>query len=123
MTPDQELVKAVRVLLRHPVVKAELAAIVAEVGAGAPAAEGYVTTRDAGAFLGVRPETVKEWAKSGLLEAVRPVGTKSWRFRLSGLKAFVERRGSQPARIIDIERERQERADKITDSLLGGRKR
>ena len=124
VAPDEgDLLAAVRVLLRHPAVKEEVAAIVAEeLGARAAAADAYVPTAEAARFLGVEPETVLGWARTGLLEAVRPPGTRGWRFRSADLRAFVERRGDGPPRTVDLSKERAARADKIAASVKGAAK-
>jgi excisionase family DNA binding protein len=124
VTPaDLDLAAAIRSILRHPLVRAELRAIMAE-AAPPSSAPSVLTVDDVAQLQGVEPDTIRDWIHRRGLRACRAPGTRAWRIRAEDLEAFLagERRGPEPHNPapVDLEARRAERARRIADSVRKG---
>lgn len=124
MTPaDLDLAAAIRSLLRHPLVRAELRAIMAE-AAPPSSAPSVLSVDDVAQLQGVEPDTVRDWIHRRGLRACRAPGTRAWRIRAADLEAFLagEARGDIPAHPspVDLEAKRAERARRLAESVRKG---
>lgn len=122
MTPDDlDLAAAIRTVLRHPLVRAEIRAIAAEAQpANEPAT--FIGTAEAARRWGVQPDTVLAAIADGRLPATKPDGSRSWRIRPSDLDAFLagQHTGTQPPNPVDLEAKRRERAARLLDGVKRG---
>lgn len=119
MTPaDLDALAALRQILRHPLVREEIKAIVAEVGGATPPAPRALSVRDVAELQGVQPDAVLEWIHRKGLRAERAPGTKSWRIRPDDLEAFLvgERTAAPP---VDLAARRAERTRALVDAAKG----
>jgi excisionase family DNA binding protein len=116
---ELDLAAAIRALLRHPLVRAEVAAIIRESDAPAARAEGYIGTSEAARRADVKPDAVLGWISKGLLAATRPPGAKGWRIRPADLERFLagESAGAQPVHsTVDLAARREERVRRLADA-------
>ena len=58
---------------------------------------GWLTTDEAAAYLKVHPETVRNWARKGVIPAAKLGNRGGFRFRREDLDRFVESRRAPPA--------------------------
>ncbi|HYG67872.1 MAG TPA: helix-turn-helix domain-containing protein [Anaeromyxobacteraceae bacterium] len=122
MTPDDlDLAAAIRTVLRHPLVRAELRAIFAEATPPAQAPT-FVGTAEAARRWGVKPDTVLAAIADGRLPATKPEGSRSYRIRLADLEAFLAGEGKEPTppNPVDLEAKRRERAARLLDGVKRG---
>ena len=56
----------------------------------------WLTTTEAASYIKVHPETLRNWARKGLIPAAKLGNRGGFRFRREALDRFLERR-SQPA--------------------------
>jgi excisionase family DNA binding protein len=90
---------------------------------GAPGGDEYISTKDAAKLLGVEDRTVRRWAESGRLEAVRTAGGAkrpgSWKVSLSSVRSQVadpRELDPGPAPALKV---RRKRAPKIVETPDG----
>jgi excisionase family DNA binding protein len=124
MTPeDLDLAAAIRTILRNPLVRAEIAAIVAEVRPREPA-RAFLSTAEAAAELGIKRDTVLSWIAAKKLPAVRLPGGRGLRIAREDLDAVL-RAGGPPvhseAAPVDLQARRGELARRLADSVSAKR--
>lgn len=60
--------------------------------------EPYRSVEQIAAWLGIRPATVREWARTGVITGHQP-GGRVWLFRESEVEADIARSGRQPSEL------------------------
>ena len=129
MTPaDLDLAAAIRQLLRHPLVRAEIWAIVGELAPAAGRPEAPFSTQEAARRAGVAVDTILAHIASGDLVATKPPGSKAWRIRPADLDAFLSGGGrnmsAQPLHppAVDLGAKRTERAQQLAEAVRKDRR-
>ncbi len=114
MTPDDlDLAAALRQLLRHPLVRAELQKILAEIAPAAGAeVEGFISTAEAARRAGVTKATLAGWIRSGVVPATRLPRSRGYRVRWVDVEAVLAgNTGHAP--VLDLEQRRKTRSDAL----------
>lgn len=52
----------------------------------------FVSTKEAARIFEVQPLTIRQWCRDGILEAIKPPGTKAWKIPRESIERLAQKK-------------------------------